>query len=71
MHDSTSFEGNLTPSARALLGEIQAATAAGRAFPDSPNGDPRGDDIEELATENLIEPVDPADGGGWRAVAPE
>jgi hypothetical protein len=63
----------ITPTARALLVEVQAATDAGRVFPDFPSDDPRGDDIEELAAENLIEPVDSdnVDGGGWRAVAGE
>jgi hypothetical protein len=61
----------ITPAARALLVEVQAATYAGRTFPDFPIGDPRGEDVEELATELLIEPVDPAEGGGWRSVESE
>jgi hypothetical protein len=72
---STSSEIEITPSeiapsAWTLLAAIRAATDAGRAFPDFPVGDTRGDDIEELAAELLIEPVDSVD-GGWRAVAPE
>jgi hypothetical protein len=70
MINSTSFEfeTSLTPTALALLAEVRAATDAGRVFLDFAGGDPRNDDVEELAAELLIEPTEPAYGGGWRAV---
>lgn len=68
---SSEIETSLTPGARSLLAEIRTATDAGHAYPDPPAGDARNEDAEELTAEGLIEPVAPADGGGWLAVAPE
>lgn len=57
---------SVTPAARSLLGEIQAATNAGHAYPDLPTSDPRNEALDDLLAELLIES---ADGVGWRAVA--